>query len=88
MSINWLKHNNFEFHHLQKDFFHENNSNQMLEVSLFYFYYFSALNSAFVASVVIFLSKTELSINPKISDLSTKSFSFIFILRISPLNLL
>ena len=45
-------------------------------------------NSASVASVAIFESKSELSINPEISDLSTNPFSFILALSISTVNLL
>ena len=47
----------------------------------------SAFNSAFVASVAIFLSKVELSINWEVSDLSADSF-FIAALSTPAVNLL
>ena len=42
----------------------------------------SVFNSAFVTSVGIFLSTSELSINPEIPDLSTNPFPFTFALSI------
>ena len=49
---------------------------------------FHYVNSAFIASVAMFLSKSELFINPEISVLLTDYFSFIFAISISPINLL
>ena len=66
--------------HLQNDFYHRNNLNQMLEVSLFHFVLFFI--SVFDAIIAIFLSKSVLSINSKISNISTNPFSFIFTLII------
>ena len=44
--------NNFEYHHLQNDFYHENNLNQMLVI--LFFLSCSAFYSAFVANVATF----------------------------------
>ena len=54
---------NFEFHHLQNDFYHQNNLNQILEFLLFFLalYYF----------ILIIVSKSVLFMNPEISDLLT-----------------
>ena len=73
--------NSFEFHHLQNEFWSS-------ETWSFTILSWSALNPAHVASVDIFLSKSELSINAEIYDLLTNYFSFIFVLSISHLNLL
>ena len=48
----------------------------------------SAFNSAFVANFANFLSKSELFINPAISDLSTKFLLFILLSTISLVYLL
>ena len=65
---NWLKHagtvNNFACHRLKKDFYHQNNLNQTVDV-------FPAFSSAFVVCAAIFFSKSELSMNPEIADLLT-----------------
>ena len=66
--------NNFEYHHLQNDFYHENNLNQMLVTFLFYLVLL--LNLAFVANVATSLSKSVLFINPAMSNLVTISFFF------------
>ena len=60
-------------HHLQNEqwrdyFFHRNTWNQTLHTTLFYNVFF---NSAFAASVAIFLSTSELPKNTEIRDLST-----------------
>ena len=48
----------------------------------------SVFNSAFVVSVAIFLSKSELPVIPEISDLLTNFVSFILASSISRVNLL
>ena len=78
--------NNFVFHHFQITFTMEVTGMKHLEVSLIYLALLLILLLLFsiLASVAIFLSKSELSINPEISDL----FYFLFLSSILFENLL
>ena len=68
--------NDFEFHRLQTEFlprkYLKSNNSSFTILS------WSAFNSAFVANVAVFLSKSGLSINVEILDLSTNPF-FIYL---------
>ena len=77
--------NNFGCYYFQGNFYLRNYWKQILEVSLFY----PALILILILLLMLlfFLSKSNLSINQDKSDLLTDSFSFIFALFISFVNL-
>ena len=68
--------NNFENHHLQNDFFYENNLNQMLVILLFCLALL--LIQLLLLMLLPFLSKSALPMNPAIAYLSSNPFYFIF----------
>ena len=53
-----------------------------------HYFIYSTFTSAFVAIVAIFLSESELSINPETSFFKTNSFAFIFASSNSYIDLL
>ena len=74
--------NNFACHHLQNNFYHENSWNQTLEVAVFYL----ALHLVTLLLLMLlpFIYIRVIYINPRISNLLPKLFSFIFLSSISP----
>ena len=77
---------NFEYHHLQNDFYNKNNLNKVLEALLFFLVVLLIL--FLLLMLLLFLSKSALFINPGMLDLLTNSFCFIFKSSFSFVNLL
>ena len=68
----------FEKHHHQKYFIKKNKKKKKLKsyICSYIILSCSAFNCTFITNVVIFSIKSELSINPKTSDLLTNSLFF------------
>ena len=81
----WLKnyYTIYLFHHLQNGFYHGNDLNQTLEVSLFYLV--ELLMLLILLMLLSFLYKSGVSMNLEMSDLSTKplflSLCWVFYLQ-------